>query len=149
MAPAQRACQRRRDPIGAEKRIVSGIGVGLENTCPAAQMANGMFAAPVTEKMEDRRRWSWSAKWLIVTDISPDPARIGFGLRQNRDRRVVAMQSLGGQDMRFDEAVERHQRRGAGSDLIGQGRKAELDTVAGIAIALAAERLVRSGLLEQ
>ena len=59
------------------------------------------------------------------------------------------MQSLGGQDMRFDEAVKRHQRGSAGSDLIGKGRKAELDTFAGIAIALTVERLVRSELLEQ
>src|SRR3990170_5291136 len=112
-------------------------------------MADGMFAAPVAGIMEDRRRWSWTAKRLIVTDISPDPACIGLRLRQDRDCRVIAMQSLGGQDMRFDEAVERHQRRGAGSNLIGQGGKAELDTFAGIAIALAVEWLVRSELLEQ
>lgn len=39
---------------------------------------------------------------------------------QHRHRRIVAMQSLGGKDMRLDQQVERHQRSGTGADLIGR-----------------------------
>lgn len=60
-----------------------------------------------------------------MTGISPDPTRIGLGIPQNRDRRVIAMRPLGGQDMGFDEHVERHLPNGAASNLIGDGRKAE------------------------
>lgn len=51
--------------------------------------------------------------------------------------------------MRLDQQIERHQRSGAGADLIGQGRKAQFHALAGVAVTLAVERLMRAELLEQ
>ena len=47
---------------------------------------------------------------------------------------------------RFVERVEDHR---AGTDLVGQRRQAELDTLAGITLALAVDRLMLAILLEQ
>ncbi len=56
--------------------------------------------------------------------------------------RVVTMQALSGKNMRFDQTMKWLQRRGTCSDLIGQCRQADVDALAGIAFALAIERLV-------
>ena len=48
-----------------------------------------------------------------------------------------------------NQVVQRAQRHGAGTHLISQGRQAEVDTLARIAVALAVQRLVRPILLEQ
>src|SRR3546814_9638496 len=53
--------------------------------------------------MEDRCGRCRSAKRSIIPNIGPDPARIGLGLGQNWHRRIVAMQSLGGKDVGFDQ----------------------------------------------
>ena len=112
-------------------------------------MANGMFAPPIAGIMKDRRWRRRAAKRSIVAHISPDPPRIGLGLGQNRHRRIIAVQSLGGKDMCLDQQVKRHQCRSAGANLIGQGREAEIYTLAGIAVALAIEWLMCAKLLEQ
>ena len=59
------------------------------------------------------------------------------------------MQPLGGKDVGFDQQVKRHQRGGAGADLVGQGGKAQIHAFPSIAIPLAVERLMRAELLEQ
>ena len=51
--------------------------------------------------------------------------------------------------MRFDQRVQRAQRRGAGAHLVGQRRQAQLDALAGIALALPVQRLMLAELLEQ
>jgi hypothetical protein len=48
-----------------------------------------------------------------------------------------------------DEVVERPQQGGAGPDLVGQRREAELDPLQRIALALTVERLMLAVLLEQ
>ena len=50
------------------------------------------------------------------------------------------MGSLGGEDMGFDEGMQRRAR--AGGDLVRQRRDAEVDALAGEAVALPIERLV-------
>jgi hypothetical protein len=59
------------------------------------------------------------------------------------------MHPLGGEPMGPDELVERPERDGAGADLIGQRREAELDPLERIALAPPVERLVLAVLLEQ
>jgi hypothetical protein len=59
------------------------------------------------------------------------------------------MHPLGGEHMAPDEVVERPQRDGAGPDLVGQRREAELDPLQRIALALTVERLMLAVLLEQ
>ena len=74
---------------------------------------------------------------------------IGLALCQDRHGGVVAVQALGGQHMRLDQAMQRPQRRGAGPDLVGQRGEAEIDAFAGIALALPVQRLMLGELLEQ
>ena len=51
--------------------------------------------------------------------------------------------------MALDQRVQRSQRRGAGADLIGERRQAEVDAFAGVALALPVQRLMLAELLEQ
>lgn len=51
--------------------------------------------------------------------------------------------------MGFERLEQRHQRRGAGADLVGERRQAERHAFAGIAFSLAVERLMLAELLEQ
>lgn len=46
------------------------------------------------------------------------------------------MQTAGSQHVRLDQSMHRLQRRGAGSNLVGERRQAEVDALAGIALAL-------------
>ena len=59
------------------------------------------------------------------------------------------MYPLGGEDMSLDQPVQRRERGRAGTDLVGERRQADLHALAGIAVALTVERLVRAELLEQ
>ena len=73
----------------------------------------------------------------------------GLALRQDRHRSVVAMETLGGQHMRFDEGVERSQRGRADPDLVRQRRHAQLDAFTRITFALPVQRLMLTEFLEQ
>jgi len=59
------------------------------------------------------------------------------------------VQTGGGEHMSLEPLEQRHQGRGAGADLVGQGRQAERYAFAGIAFGLAVERLMLAELLEQ
>lgn len=149
VAPAKGAGQRRRQAVAMEQGIIASIGISLKNASPTAQMAHRMLAPPVPGIMEDRCGRCRSAKRSIIPNIGPDPARIGLGLGQHWHRCIVAMQSLGSKDVGFDQQIERHQRGGAGADLIGQSGKAQVDAFPGVAITLAVKRLMRTELLEE
>jgi hypothetical protein len=58
------------------------------------------------------------------------------------------VQPLRRHDMGFDQGVERCQRGGAGADLVGQRREAEIDALAGVALGLPVQRLVLAELLK-
>jgi hypothetical protein len=59
------------------------------------------------------------------------------------------MNALAGEDLRLDQLIERHQRRGAGADVIRHGRDRELDALARKLIALAIERLMVGVFVDQ
>ncbi len=86
---------------------------------------------------------------LIVAYINPASSGVGLALGQDRYGRVIAVQSVGGEDMRFDASEDRFQHRAAGPHLVGQGRQAERHAFPGIAFGLAVERLMLPELLEQ
>ena len=54
-----------------------------------------------------------------------------LALGQDRHRGVVAEEPLAGQDMRFDERMQRGKRRRASAHLIRQRRHAQIDALAG------------------
>jgi hypothetical protein len=51
--------------------------------------------------------------------------------------------------MAINQCVQRTQRGGAGAHLIGQRRQAQVDALAGVALALPVQRLMLAELLEQ
>lgn len=59
------------------------------------------------------------------------------------------MQPFCGKHMRLNQRMQRLQRRGTSPDLVGQCRQAEVDALAGIALALPVQRLMLAELLEQ
>jgi hypothetical protein len=59
------------------------------------------------------------------------------------------VQALGAKDVSLDQRVQRLQEHGAGTDLVGQGRHAQIDAFASVALALPVEGLVLAKLLEQ
>jgi hypothetical protein len=95
------------------------------------------------------RGGSLPAERAIVAHVNPTSPDIGLALGQHRHGRVVAVQPLGGEDMRFEPAEQRGQHSAAGPDLVGQGRQAERHTFPGIAFGLAVQRLMLPELLEQ
>ena len=66
-----------------------------------------------------------------------------------RHRCVIAVDAFGGQHLRRDQVMERSQHESAGANLVGQGREAERNALAGVALALPVPRLVLAVLLEQ
>ena len=73
----------------------------------------------------------------------------GLALDQDRHRGVIAMQPLGSQHMGLDQRMQRLQRHRAGTHLVGERRDAEIDALAGVALALPVQRLMLPELLEQ
>ena len=59
------------------------------------------------------------------------------------------MQPLSGQNMALDQRVQRTQRRSAGAHLVGERRQAQVDPLAGVALALPVQRLMLAELFEQ
>ena len=82
-------------------------------------MPLGMDAHSV-RRIEEHGGWRrLAAERTVVADVGPNPAGAGLRLRQYRHGGVVAMNALGGEDMRLDQLIERRQRRRAGADMIG------------------------------
>lgn len=112
-------------------------------------MPFGMLTGSVARGVEESRRRCRAAKWFVVAHINPDATRLGLAFRQDRDRRVVAVQAVGAQDMGFDQRMKRTQRRRTRAHLIGQRREAQIKALSRIALALPVERLVLPVLLEE
>nr|OAP97022.1 hypothetical protein A4U53_37360 [Rhizobium leguminosarum] len=135
MRPAERLRQRPRIAVYLEQRIVAAIGISLQNAGEGLQVALGMLLSSISRSIVESRRRRLPAERPVIPDIGPDATRIGLSLRQDRHCGVVTMQPLGSQDVRFDQRMDRLQRRGASADLICQRRQAEVDTLSGIALA--------------
>ena len=131
------------------KFAISAERVGLKDSGIGGQMGLGMFAAPVTRIIEDRRRGRGVAKRAPVARIDPDAADTGPAVGQNRHACVVAMQPLGRKDMAFDAFEDRSYRRTAGADLVGQRGQADRHALLGTAFGLPVEWLVLTKFLEQ
>src|SRR5205085_5874005 len=99
--------------------------------------------------IEHRRRRVRPADRTIVAYINPTSPDIGLALGKHRHGGVVAVQSLGCEDVSLEPFEERRQRRTAATHLIGQGRQAEGYALPGVAFSLAIERLMLPELLEQ
>src|SRR5882724_165503 len=112
-------------------------------------MRLSMLAGPIARVVEHRRRRIPPAERTIVAHINPTSPGVGLPLGQDRHRRVVAMQSLGRENMSLNPPEERCQRCTTATHLVGQGRQAEGYALPGVAFGLAVERLMLPVLLEQ
>ncbi len=72
------------------------------------------------------------------TDPLPGP---GPSFRQDRHGRIVTVQPAGGHDVTLEPRVQRRQRRGVSTDLVGQSREADVHAYAGVALGLPVQRL--------
>ena len=112
-------------------------------------MRLGMLAGPIARVIEHSCRRCRPAERLVVAHIDPYSAGVGLAFGQDWHRGVVAMQSLGAQDVGLDALEQRRQHRRAAADLVGQGRQADRHAFLGIALGLPVERLMLAKLLEQ
>ena len=149
MGPAAGLVDPVRLAVGLVELVVAAEGVGLENASPTGKMRLRVLAAPIVRVIEHRRRRIPPAEGPVGADIDPTSPGVGLSLGQDRDGGVIAVQSLGCEDMRLDAREERGEDGTAGADLIGQGREAERHPFPGVAFSLAVERLVLPKLLEQ
>jgi hypothetical protein len=149
VAPAQSLEDRAGFALGKIEAIVALEGVGLQNAGVFSQMPLGMRACPIARGIEQRCRRILAAERPVIADIHPNPAGLRLAFGEDRNRRVVAVQPIGGQDMALDQRVEGSQGDGAGADLIGERRQAQIDPFASIAFALPVQRLMLAELLEQ
>jgi hypothetical protein len=93
-----------------------------------------MLAAAIGRGVEQRRRRVLAAERPVVADVSPDAASFSLAFRQDRNRRVIAVQALSRQKVAFDQRVQGPQGRGAGAfwpvpvreDRIGNGARSAL-----------------------
>ena len=108
-----------------------------------------MGLLPVGREVEQRGRRRAAGEGAVVADIGPEPRGLRPAARQQRHRRVVAVEPLGRQHMGPDQRMDRLQRHRAGADLVGQRREAEVDAFAGIALGLPVQRLMLPELLEE
>ena len=108
-----------------------------------------MFTCPITRIEEYGSRRRWSCERPVVAHISPQPTGDRLALRQHRHRGVVAVNALGRHHVCADQRDEWREGCGASPDPVGEGGDIEIDTFAGIGIALSIERLVVAELAGQ
>lgn len=150
VALADDGADRRSGAIDAvQEQIVAAIGVGLQDSGKDLQMVRGMLLPPIPRGTALRRRWCAAAKGTIIADIGPDVRCLCLILGQDRHRRVVIMQPFVRQNVSLDQRMKRLSREGASANLVGQGRDAQINPLAGIALTLPAERLMLAEFLEQ
>ena len=120
MGPAARLQDKAWTSIGFVELAESAVSVGLQDPGVRGEMALRMFASSITRVVEHGRGRCSAAEGPVVAHIDPCPAGMGLALGQNRHRRVVAVQPLGGQHMGFEAVMERTKGAAAGTHLIGK-----------------------------
>src|SRR5208283_2151157 len=146
MRPTRRLLDWRRFPRRVVECVVAVIGVGLHDSGPTGEMLLRVYASAIARIFEEGRRRLLAAKRPVVADIGPYPAGRGLAFGQNRRRGVIGMNALAPKDMSFQRGQDRIQRCDATADPIGQGRRVDLDPLAGVSGALAIERLMQQEL---
>jgi len=68
-----------------------------------------MLSGAIVRVIEHRRRRRRAAERAIVARINPTAASMGLALGQDRYGGVIAVQSLGGEDLHFNPLEERLQ----------------------------------------
>ena len=128
---------------------IAAIGIGLQDPKPVDQVLSWMFASAVGRIEEQRRRWCGSSKRPVVSDIGPDPTCCRLAPGQHRHGGIVPVQPFGTHDMGGKPMVQGLEHGRGRTDLIGEGRQAQRNPFAAIALDLPVEWLMLPVLLEQ
>lgn len=128
--------------------VVSGTGIGLEDAFPALQVPGRVLAGPVGGESEDDGRRRGAVERSVVANTGPEPRSFGTAPREERHRRIIAMQAGSGQDMGLDQRVERLRQFGHGAHLVGRRGQAGIHALPGMTVGLTVERLVPAELFE-
>jgi hypothetical protein len=136
-----------RTGLGAGRTIEllePGIAIRLQQAGEGRHMGRRMRAAAIGAVEVGRRRRGAPAIRSIVAHIDPEPPGLcsAEARRRNGHCRVVAMDLLGGEDMRTNGGHDRVQQPGGLSNPIAQCRAIEFQTLPGIDVALPIERQV-------
>ena len=142
MRPAQRTGHGPRIAIGTIEIVISAIGVGLQHALPSGQVLIGIGRRAISGEAEERRRWRAAIPGAVITDIGPETSLFRATPRQKRHCRIVAMQTVGGTNMGFDQGVDRLQGDSRVTDQVCQGGQAQFDAFTGKALCLPVQRLV-------
>jgi hypothetical protein len=116
-----------------------GIGVGLQDAGITRQVSRPDCASRRTPPLPDRARQTAGRRARRACPReSGDPQSAGDRLARGLHRhcRVVAVHTLGSEDVAADQLGQRAQHRRGGADVIGQGRHVEVDAFTGVGFAL-------------
>ena len=130
MGKAERGRCRHLPPRPVEQRIEAVVAISLKDAAEVGQMPLRVLAAPIAGGIEDRSRRRRPGERLIVAHVNPYSPGRALALRQDRDRRVVAMKPLSLEHMRLDQVEERPEGNGDVSDLIGERLGRQVDALA-------------------
>ena len=111
-------------------------------------MLLGVFLPAIARGVVEGRRRCATAERPVVADIGPDAARDRLDLGQDRHGRVVPEQALAARTWPRS-THEAAAGPGAGADLVGERRHAQIDAFAPVAFALAVEGLMLAELLNR
>lgn len=116
--------------------VIAVKGIGLQDAGVLGQVRLRVLALAIGRVIKYRRRRRRAAKWPVIPDIDPAPARDRLALGQDRYRRIITVEPFGGQNMRFDTPQQRLQRRTHRAHRIGHGRQRDRHPFEFIALAL-------------
>jgi hypothetical protein len=154
VAPAQRAGDRPGIAVAAIEVGVAPAGAGLEDALPAREVPVGMDHLAAAGEVEQRGRGRAAREGPIVADLRqsravfvPPFASSGtvfaIGLERMATRWLtVPLQPHGTEDVIADQSMNRSERGGAGADLVGPRRQAQIDALPGVALGLPVQRLM-------
>src|SRR5882757_11548605 len=101
MDPAGCFPDRSRLAIGLVQLVISAISVSLENPSIIGEMRLGMLARSVARVIEHSGRRRGAAERAIVAHINPASPDVSLALGQDRHCGVIAVQSVGCEDVGF------------------------------------------------
>jgi Recombinase zinc beta ribbon domain/Recombinase len=140
--PARRLEDRSRLALRGVEPVEPGVGVRLQDAGEAGQVPLGMLATAI-RGIEERDRWRIGpAERPVIPDVAPHVPDPGPLLGQHRDRGVIAVQPLGGEDVGPDRQHQRHQAGGRRTHPVGEGADIDLHPFPGVDRALAVQRQV-------
>src|ERR1700681_2773172 len=111
-------------------------------------MCLGVLSFSIAGIMEYRRWRSGSAKRSVITKIDPATRDIGFSSGQDRNGRVIRVQTLSRHHMSLDQAPERIEHMADGSHRVGHRRQRDRHAFKSVTFRLAVQWLMLSELFK-